>query len=384
MNIVDRTYDKIAKRITLLCLITMLWMSAHSQVTVNLSPQAGISYSFQDLSLVSYINTTGQSYNGCYADISADDLLNGQSFEIRTAPFNISAGINTPGYAVIIGHTVVRPSDDYYSLEQKGKFPMGKYNLCLSLYTARGASLGKACITLNIEADGAVMLISPFDEEVIHTFTPTLVWQPYTLISDNVIKYNIHVAELNEGQSYGDAIGLNPPLVYEKDLSTTAFNYPTSAIALEEDKKYVWQVEVVAGSQKVSYSEIWMFQYKKTKATPPVRKPKVVNQQYPHLSKTISSAVYQYSDKIYFLYDNYANDSLLDYSIIKAGSAVPMKLEGKASIVLKPFNNYLAIAVSDQLKKESNKAVFLLEIHNSRKEKWALKFAINPKKKTNE
>lgn len=380
MNIVDRKYNGIVKRITCVCLIIVIWSGVYAQVMVNLSPQSGIGYTLQDLASVSYTNTSTLQYPGCYADITADNLSSGQNFTIRTAPFNISMGINIPGYAVIIGNTVLRPSDDYYSLEQKGKFPPGKYNVCLSLYSAKGVALGKECINLNIDADGALMLVYPTDEEVLHTFTPTLVWQPLNLISDNVFTYNIHIAELNEGQSYGDAIGMNPPIVYEKGLNGGAYNYPASAPVLEEDKRYVWQVEAVYSGQRTVYSEIWMFQYKKNKPTPPVKKPKKDIQQYPHLTKTISAAVYQFSDKIYFTYDNYANDSLLDYSIIKAGASKPLNLEGKSSIVLKPFNNYVIMPVSDQLKKEGKKGRFILEIHNSRKEKWALQFNIKSKK----
>lgn len=378
-HIVNNTTRPPLRFIAMICMFIFVNHIVKAQVTINIPAQTAIGYSLQDLSTTIYINSSGQKYNGCYAEVSADNLNSGQSFMFRTAAFDLPVGSSIPGYAVLVNSTLVKPSDDYYELEQKNKFPAGKYNLCINLHDRRGVLLTKECILLNILDVGNVILISPTDEEVLNTFTPVLSWMPVHHIGDGKFTYNIHIAELIEGQSYADAISFNPPLVYERDVPAGSFSYPSGAPALEDDKKYVWQVEVAMPDQRIIYSEVWMFQYKKKKQTTDTIIKKKSN-IYPHVTRSMTSALYEFSDAINFKYDNYANDSLLTYTIKKAGHPDTTKSTPNQQVRLKPLVNYVSVPLPKDMDKQGKDAIYMLEIHNSRNEIWLLKFIINNKK----
>lgn len=352
------------------------------QVTVNIPIQVNGGYTLQELSQTSYLNTSGQKFNACNATITANNTTDGESFTFRTSPFNLPQGSSLPGYNVFIGSSLISPSPDYYELEQNGKFPPGIYNLCISVYDARGNLLGKACTSLNILNAGNLILISPTDEEILNTFNPTFNWLPLKSLGDNKYIYNIHIAELLPGQSYGDAISLNPPLVYEVNVTGSTFNYPSGAPQLEDSKQYVWQIEANLRNHNITYSEIWMFQYKKSKHTDTIthQKPPIV---YPYVTKKLSSAYYEYSDTINFKYINYANDTTLNYSFKKSGKADTIKLSEKLHLKLKPLTNYIRIPVTDEMKNQKKNVVYRLEVRNSRNETWTLQFIINKAKKGN-
>lgn len=377
--IITQTIKTTCKHWYILCLVfTLASTPIFGQVTINIPAQITGGYTLQELSQTSYINSSGRRYGSAYANITVNNITDGQSFTLRTASFNINVGSSIPGYSVLAGSTVINPSSDYYELEQNGKFPAGIYSLCINLYDERGNLLGKQCISLNVINAGAIVLISPTDEEVLNTFNPMFNWLPLKA-PDNKYKYNIHIAELLPGQSYGDAISQNPPLVYEMNISGSSFSYPSGAPQLEDGKQYVWQIEADLQGHSMIYSEIWMFQYKKSNQPPIIKKTKPPV-AYPYVTRSLSSAYYEYSDTINFKYINYQNDTLLTYCFKLEGKADTLKIP-KLSVKIRPLVNYLRIPVADEMKAPKKKAVYKLEIRNSRNEIWMLHFIINKKKK---
>lgn len=224
-----------------------------------------------------------------------------------------------------------------------------------------------------------VSLVSPYDQQVIYTFTPSFFWT-FNFTGDNILDYSIKVSELRPDQTYTDAIQFNPPLVFEQGLQQTSFMYPLSAFPLQDDKKYVWQVEATVGGRVKYLSEIWMFQYKKQVQRDTIKNEKDKDYiQYVLMEHEANAAPYLYTDKINFAYNNETRDTLLKYTIRLEGSKHSIKTELKPLKMTSGYN-YYSLDMPKELSRNNKKGTrFFLEVNNSRKELQAIKFSIKQK-----
>lgn len=227
---------------------------------------------------------------------------------------------------------------------------------------------------------GAVTLVTPTDAQVIYTFTPFFFWTYQGPVGDFETVYSIKITELKDGQTYTDAMGSNVPLVFEEGLKQPSFTYPLSAPALDDDKRYVWQIQAVAGGRVTYLSEIWMFRYKKNvNNTTTEQNSKNVTAQYVHLSKGVNNGSYVFTDKINFRYNNETTDTLLNYVVYREGERPNASLT-KAPLKTKPGINYLSIDMPKGMQQNSKGAGgYVLEVYNTRNEKWTMKFTVKSK-----
>lgn len=234
-------------------------------------------------------------------------------------------------------------------------------------------------------ATGNVILISPTDGQVINTFNPSFFWTFTGPVGDYQTTYSIKITELREGQTYADAIGLNVPLVFEINLMQPGFMYPFTAPALDENKRYVWQVEASIYGRVKYLSEIWMFRFDKNKTESKDEDIKEKPKTYVHLSKGVNNGTHLFTDKVNFRYNNETIDTILDYVIYQTGKKEMMPLT-KAPVKMRPGINYISLEAPKNAAQANKKAptpTYILEVRNSRKERWLLKFSVISKSKTN-
>lgn len=233
-----------------------------------------------------------------------------------------------------------------------------------------------------VNPGGSLALVSPYDEQVVNTLYPVFFWS-YNLRGDFRVEYSIRITELMEGQSYVDAMQLNPTLVFAENLMQPSFTYPVNAFPLSEDKKYVWQVEAKKNGIAENISEIWMFQYKtRQKRDTVLPEKKKETRQYVYLNKTLNSAPHFFSDRINFVYNNEVRDTVLNYQLINSMNNESVS-RALIPLPVRSGYNYLSIEIPRTLQREAKKkqGVYLLQVSNTRKERWAMKFMIVSKEK---
>lgn len=226
---------------------------------------------------------------------------------------------------------------------------------------------------IQAQSNYQVVLSYPSDGAHLTNYLPNFVWNS-SLMGDFEYSYNIHIAHLDSGQTYSDAILYNPPLVYQQQLSSTNFLYPMSAFPLEDSNKYVWQIETVVNGNIVSYSDIWMFYYESRKAAQRKENKKVSDDHvYPSLQRSLNAAFYVFSNTISFKYRNESGDSTLNMSIYPVGTADNVQNVTYTPSYLKPFDNYVSIPVSNVFARSKP---YILEVRNARHEVWKMKFIV--------
>lgn len=364
-----------------LCALLLSAVISHGQNSIHLLPQSPSGYSLFDLSQTSLINGTPGIQTMCYTIIECEKDGSGISFTLKTPSTDLIPGSNILGYQSLVNAEPLATSPDYFSFTQTGRLPEGKYNLCITLYQAlHSTPLARQCISLQVAATGYLILMSPYDKEVLNTFYPNFFWSFNLTPGDFKVTYAIKVSELKAGQTYMDAISFNPPLVYEENLEQTVFNYPSSAFSLNEDGRYVWQVAVYINGKQKYLSEIWMFQYKKNKEKTTKKPKKELPDQFPHLQRTVASSAYVFDKYIAFRYNNECRDTLLSFAVYKTGEQKSLPLDNPPIRITSGIN-YIYFPVAKSMKgKNKGKDLYLFEVSNSRKEKWRMKFIISDKK----
>lgn len=368
------------KKLQVVLLLLGVVFLAQGQFTVVVGPAAGGAYGINELALTSFINS-GTSLSTCYATIDCEADATGKVFELRTKNFMLQQGSTALAYQQIISSDVIAASTEYYIFNQTGKLPVGKYTICVSLHQMGNSNvLATGCIQVTTIADGNLLLTTPYDGEVLNAFLPAFGWSMTNFSDDYNVTFNIKICELKDGQSYADAIQYNPPLITEIGFRQTFYNYPAAAPQLKEDSRYVWQVEALVNNVPRYLSEVWMFRFKKARAITPDPKKTVVT-QYPFLDRNLNASPYVFKDAIVFRYNNECIDTMLNYALYIAGKKELLRLSDKP-VKLRPGINYYKFPLSKELQALAKKSetegeqVYLLEVSNTRKEKWRMKFVV--------
>lgn len=370
--------DSIRTVLTAIAVLCSLYLSA--QVTI-VPAQPGIyGYGYTELSQTNIINTSAGPIQGVYAVIECTSG-SGKVFSIRTTSIDLAPGSNFMNYGQLVSAEQLYATSAYYQMQQTGRLPAGTYNCCINLYRiGSSAGLAQQCVNFTVSVSSTLMLLSPFDKQVLNTFFPSLFWSFSYINPDDIVTYSIKISELKQGQTYIDAISYNLPLVFEENLMQTSYLYPSSALPLEESKKYVWQVEASLLTGKKYLSEIWMFQYKKDRKEDKVIKEKV-SEPYASLTKNLSSVNYAFEEKINFTYNNETKDTVLNYKVFAEGSVQPFMLNADKVKIQHGLNRLSFEIPRTMSAKEASGKSYTLEVYNSRNEVLKMKFYIKQKRK---
>ena len=227
-------------------------------ITLKMPPPGTLNVS--DFWNITVINNSGSDLSGYLAGTAKEDK-DGMIAKGTTVPISIKKGLNkikikdlpkTPDVEYIA-------SDPRYkeSLIRQGKFPSGKYEICVKLISvSTNEELGSDCITQEVSESGFLSLISPDKEQEIDPKTPIIfTWTSGgKTLSDG---YTLKIVEVTENQTPESAMKSNRAFFEMKGIKSTTFTYPNSAKGFKDGKKYGWGV----GLNGV-WSEIWWFRPK--------------------------------------------------------------------------------------------------------------------------
>lgn len=126
-----------------------------------------------------------------------------------------------------------------------GRFPEGRYRLCIATIDRSNAVLAEACADFTIAALDQPRLTLPRDGDTSTTPNPTFSWiWVGSPLDGGSIRFQLTVVEVGPGKSPVDALRFGRPIL-QKITSDRIFNYGPTELPLEIGKNYAWQVALV-------------------------------------------------------------------------------------------------------------------------------------------
>jgi hypothetical protein len=352
-NVNERSMKKM---MILLVLLTGLF-GARSQVLLNLQlPPSGI-YLKSQLWNFSIVNTAGQPIH-VKIEMTFTDAANGQ--RIMTASSGIvlltqqvtqlqSANLNPIVYSII---------SNVYNMDTNpnGFLPVGRFDVCYAVMQVNQDvtdKLTEECETIEVEPASPPILVEPADGSQSDITRPFFSWvPPAPVASFNNLMYDWVLVEVQGNQSPADALMQNAPVHTQQNLAVNSLQYPPALPELGYDKTYAWQVAAKSSNNAIAKSDIFTFSIKQY--TPDT------------LQRPGGNGYYEYLNDI--------NDTAARISICEITGTARTRINLDNDAVKLRFGyNYLVTDAgnSSGLK---DKHIYLLELINSKQERWYLKF----------
>jgi hypothetical protein len=357
-------------------LLFFVVVQSHAQLLVhlNLSPQGVVEKS--QLWPITLINTTNSALT-LRVELTISDAKSGAPvLSASTKSFSINPGTTQINNAYLqpILYNVLGVG---YNIDASstGLLPLGDFAACYSFMAIQRENivkLAEECTELVVEPLGPPQLVMPYDQSVLESKNPQLSWlppMPANLFSN--LKYDLELVEVLPNQSQEDAVQQNIPVFQQSSVSFTTIQYPLSAQALQLNKLYAWRVIAKSNETYIGKSETWVFKIKEfenadsliTNAVP-----------YGELKTQDQPSYAIFSDELKFDYLNELEDSVWHISIYDLSSSErKIILLNMDSIPLKPGQNLVNYSVKN-IPDFINRHLYLLEVINSRKESWRLRF----------
>ena len=180
-------------------------------------------------------------------------------YHATTDPVSITSGMNLlDQYKMQIRTQSFQNTKLEGYVTSTGKLPKGLYTGCVTVFSGQ-QELKTLCIEVTAENFSPPMLVFPFDGQELSQVNPTLSWIPPVPNAPGDIQYSVKLVEVVQGQTPQEALLKNPARFFEDEIETTTLPYPPSALPLEIDKVYAWQVIAFVGLTKIGITEIWHF-----------------------------------------------------------------------------------------------------------------------------
>ncbi len=363
------------KKIIILCLI-LLSRQVYSQVLLNLQlPVAGVSLKSQ-LWNFSIINTGSQT-TSIKIEMTFSDVSNHQRvFTGSSRVIQLSQQV-TQLQAMDLTPIVYNVLNNNYNVDvnPNGFLPIGQFEVCFAVMKVNQETperIAEACESIEIEPVSPPILIAPVNEDNLQVSRPFFTWVPPSPVSGfNALSYHWLLVEVQGSQLPSDAVQQNLPVHSQQSLLTNSFLYPSSLPELDTSKVYAWQVAAQSSNNAISKSEIWTFRISRT----PGDLNQAISKGYYVPLKTENNTAYTTSTGLLrFEYLNESNDEsavLSFYDISKAGRNA---LIPDSPYVRLRFGQNFIVTDLGTVPGIIDKHIYLLELKNSKGERWYLKF----------
>jgi hypothetical protein len=149
------------------------------------------------------------------------------------------------------------------ALRRTSAFPDGEYTVCVDvLDAATSAVLASSCIAQKVSSALPPILIGPYDGSDVADNLVVWSWfmQPSST-NGAVIRCELRVVEILEGQTPEEALRVNPPVIVRSDLTATAWQTSAAVRSFLAGHRYAWRVTAFNNGAVASESEIWSFRY---------------------------------------------------------------------------------------------------------------------------
>jgi len=364
------------RQIFLLLILQALNLLSSGQVMINLQlPPSGLTVKSQ-LWNFSLINTGTSSINVKMQVIISDASTGQQVLTGTSKIIDLPKGIRQIQYADMTPVTYNINNSSYgVDANPDGFLPVGVFSICFTaIQSINDASdiVAEECETLEIEPISPPMLIMPADSEKVEITRPVFNWTPpipFSLFSN--LSYDWVLVEVQATQTGAIAIQQNFPLLTQSNLTSTSFQYPLGSPELDTSKLYAWQVTAKSNNNAVGKSEAWVFSINKFS-----RDSTSYAQQgyYVKLSKENNASYAICKGTVRYQYLNEINDS--------TATLLLYDLSNAANVAIGPSNNQPRLVFGENFLRWDlssvsgivNHHLYLLELRNSKKESWYMKF----------
>jgi len=269
----------------------------------------------------------------------------GKIVSINSGAFDMYPGNNSlPRAAFSAGRIQFANNGTATLLKQSAFLPEGEYEYCYQVVLSEkgmpGDVLGEQCFNYLVEPLTPLFLIEPYYKEKICDKRPTFTWQPSVPMIPGAM-YRLTLSEVKPDQLLSEALNYNIPLINQANISSPILIYPASAKALEEGKKYTWQVTVYKDNQILNRSEVWEFTVQCNEPPKPD-----VNDGYRDIEDLVKGNFYMAEGRIRFSFDNPYEAGKLHYSIACLNKP-DLKMKRLPEVKLKRGTNNISIDLSE-------------------------------------
>lgn len=237
------------------------FIALFAQVTMQFTPSIN-GLSVAGLFTVQVYNANAFAYHA-KIKITVQDGNNKTVLIATTPALLIKPGINA--IQSLAAQSLLRFGNSPFAhiAAQTGRFAESDYEYCFEFNGAenkQGADerVYENCFRYAIPAILPLNLVYPGEGDAICNTRPGFTWQP-AVPSVNSRRYRLIVAEKKQGQTDGDAIINNTPVLMQDNIIAYAQSYPAQMPDLQKGKKYAWQVVAFEENIQVTQSEIWDF-----------------------------------------------------------------------------------------------------------------------------
>lgn len=299
-------------------------------------------FTLEDLEGVNLISTSEKLVN---LELKITDQSSEVIFNERFVSFQINIGNNFV-FRNINLNSFSKTSFTGQYFSNNHKVTRGGLNVCVIINPVQGEPIPDfQCNNFVIIEPTPIYLTTPKNQEILKTKQPTFEWIGVMPEVKNS-SYEIKIVQLSENQDPAEAIAINTPLVYEKNIFFNFFNYSTIFPLLQEDIKYCWQVIEYSNNTEVSRSEIWTFQIGKE---PLINS----NDQFLVLDQISGQVNISIKDKIRFALTHLGKEKKMNYSLFNLTENKEMKIS--KVVKLTDGKNYIEIDPKELQLKKNNK-----------------------------
>jgi len=227
------------------------------------------------------------------------------------------------------------------------------------------------CETAVIEPVSPPQLVNPPDSGETELTHPLFNWlppSPYQLFTNLV--YDFNLVEVQGMQTAAEALQQNIPLHGQGNLTTTNLQYPAALPALDTGKLYAWQITARSGGAEVARSEVWSFRVKYPMEDPA----RVSPGYYTRMKQENEAGLTVCYGILRFEYLNEVNDKQAAFKIYDISQAGRREILLDSSLIDLHFGEYLGQLDLTRGHMLQDKHIYLLDLTNSRKEHWCVKF----------
>lgn len=360
----------------LILVVMFVALQAKSQLLVNLQlPPNGVMQKSQLWNMT--LTNTGTATLSLHIELMFTDILNSmQIMSAATQIVTIAPGTTQMNNSLLlpIQYNVLSTS---YNIDASpnGLLPVGDFEVCYSFMSHSSDAVEKIaeeCQELIIEPLSPPQLVYPYDQSVIETKSPQLIWlppMPVNLFTN--LKYDLDLVEVFLNQSPADAIQQNLPVFHQQGIAGTTLLYPVNAPMLELNKQYAWRIIAKSNEALVGQSETWMFSIGEFSSGDSLGS---IELPFAKLKKDDRGGYAIFVNELKFDYLNENADPIWNLVVYDLSTTEKKQVSlTMDSIVLKPGQNLVKYDVSNN-SDFIDKHLYLLEIINSRKESWRLRF----------
>lgn len=361
------------KKLFLLFVFTAAIATANTQVVMNLQlPPAGMVVKNQlwNLSLVNSSNSTlNVQIQVALTELAGNRRVLTGTSKMISLPKGIkqiqAADVTPVNYNAGTG----------YSANPDGFLPIGQFAAC---FTVIGFSnditeqLAEECATIEVEPISPPQLVMPADSEVVTQNRPLFTWlppAPYTLF--NNLLYDWVLVEVKSMQTGAEAVQQNIPVLAQRNVAYTSFQYPFSMPALDTSRLYAWRVVAQSNFLPIATSETWAFRVQPGNDNTVTNTPTgyyVKLQPQEDAGHTLCNGILSYA------YLHEMNDSAVQVKVFDISSTQRKEITlPDAAYTVKFGENFMQL----ELRKTNgviHKHTYLLQLTNSRNERWFIKF----------